>query len=222
MYLLCFFTLISCGKGYVDKDPPQEEVTSGHYWAVLNPLNPKLGQFKGWISLSINDNQFWARIKVSGPGSKEMHNQFLHVKGTCPEMKDDLNHDGYLDFMEAYKVAGPILIPLDSNLNSQMKGMYEFPRMRGTSNFYYYSEACNMDNMMADLRRKDVYVDDMMAKIPRHEKFNFTKRVVLIYGTSEDRNLPATVRTYQGYPSQASIPIACGVIEEGYSDAFDL
>jgi hypothetical protein len=101
---------------------------------------------------------------------------------------------------------------LDSNLNSQMKGLHEFPQMRRNSSYYYYSEACNGDYMLSDLKRKDEYKEDMMTKLRPSEKLNLKKRVVLIYGTSSDRYLPDTVRTFDGYPNHSSIPIACGEV----------
>jgi hypothetical protein len=222
MILLCVLTLCSCGKGYVENENTEQEVAAGHYWANLKSLNTRLGHFSGWVSLSVSDNQFWARIKVVGPNTKAMHSQYLHVNGRCPQMRDDLNHDGYLDFMESYRVAGPILLPFDSNLNSQMKGLNEFPITRGSSAFYYYSEACNMSRMIEDLRRKDTYTRDMMTKLKNHEDLRFNRRVIIIYGTNDERKLPPSVRSFEGYPSQATIPIACGEVHDGYSDAFNL
>ena len=186
MSLLCILTLLSCGKGYVESDATEEEVTGGHYWSDLKSLNTRLGRYTGWVSLSVGDNQFWARVKVVGPNTKAMHAQYLHVNGRCPQMKDDLNHDGYLDFMESYRVAGPILIPLDSNLNSQMKGLNEFPIIKGSSAFYYYSEASNMSRMMEDLRRKDTYTMDMMTKLNGKEEMRIGRRIIIIYGTSDE------------------------------------
>jgi hypothetical protein len=222
MILLGVLTLYSCGKGYLEDENTEEEVSVGNYWADLKPLNTRVGRFTGWVSLSISDNQFWARIKVVGPNTKAMHSQYLHVNGRCPQMRDDLNHDGYLDFMESYRIAGPILPPFDSNLNSQMKGLNEFPITRGTSSFYYYSEACNLDRMIEDLRRKDTYSRDMMTKLKGNEDIRFRRRVIIIYGTNDERELPASVQSFGGYPSQATIPIACGEVHEGCSDSFNL
>jgi hypothetical protein len=222
---LCFFCLIlllSCGKGYKEKEYIQYEVASGRFKATLNALNSRVGVFHGWASLSIEDYQFWARIKVMGPNSKDMHAQYIHTRGTCPLMTDDTNHDGYLDFMEASEVVGPILLPLDSNLNSQMFGLNDFPTMRSKNDFYYYSEACNAQRMILDLRRHDYYETDMISKLGSRENLNLHKRIVMIYGVALDRALPSTVRSFDGYPSQASLPIACGEILIGESDGFSL
>jgi len=221
MNLLCLLTLLSCGKGFKDDEEIQDEIGPGQYWAVLKPLNQKVGLYSGWVSLSVSDNQFWARIKVHGPNTKNMHAQYIHLNDACPDMEDDLNRDGYLDFREAHHIAGPILVPLDSNLNSQLKGLNDFPKMKMKNTFYYYSEACNSSRMLSDLKQEDTY-DDMMSKLGRYEKLNFTKRVIIIYGTSEDRFLPASVSSFEVYPSQASIPIACGEIIEGQSEEINL
>ena len=215
-------TLLSCGKGYKEKEYLQYEVASGRFKATLKSLNTQVGVFHGWVSLSIEDYQFWARVKVLGPNTKDMHAQYIHLKGTCPLMTDDTNHDGYLDFMEAYKVAGPILLPLDSNLNSQMFGLNEFPTMRSKNDFYYYSEACNAERMIMDLRRHDYYETDMISKLGSRDKLNLQKRIIMIYGVAQDRVLPSTVSSFDGYPSQVSLPIACGEIMIGESDGFSL
>ncbi len=137
-------------------------------------------------------------------------------------MTDDTNHDGYLDFVEASQVVGPILLPLDSNLNSQMFGLNEFPIMKSKNDFYYYSEACNSQRMILDLRRHDSYETDMISKLGSRENLNLHKRIVMIYGVDLDRALPSTVQSFDGYPSQASLPIACGEIMIGESDGFSL
>lgn len=219
---LCLVLLLSCGKGYKEKEYIQYEVASGRFKATLKSLNSHVGATRGWVSLSIEDYQFWARVKVKGPNTKDMHAQYIHAKGVCPRMTDDTNHDGYLDFMEAFKVAGPILLPLDSNLNSQMFGLNEFPMMRIKNDFYYYSEACNVERMILDLRRRDYYQTDMISKLGSRENLNLHKRIIIIYGVAQDRMLPNTVRSFDGYPSQASLPIACGEIMVGESDGFSL
>lgn len=212
--------LVSCGKGFNADELQQEVLDPGRFHVKLRPLNSKLGSYTGWISITISENQFWVRAKVIGPKTGSMHAQYLHANAVCPSMKDDTNGDGFLDFTEAYSVSGPILIPLDSNLNSQMKGLNIFPKMRQSS-FYYYSEACNTSVMMEDLRQRDTYSSDMMIKLKSGEELGLKRRVVMIYGTSEYRQLPSTVNSFEGYPSQASIPIACGMIEEGESDGFN-
>ena len=219
-YLFCSLLCVSCGKGFNPDEPQQEELNPGRYNVKLHSLNQRFGSYSGWISITISDNQFWVRVKVNGPKTGSMHAQYLHVNANCPSMRDDTNGDGYLDFIEAYAVSGPILIPLDSILTSQMKGLNIFPRMR-LSSFYYYSKSCNTSLMMEDLRQIDTYSSDMMTKLKRDEGLNLRRRVVMIYGVNEDRALPSSVRSFEGYPSQYSIPIACGVIEEGESDGFN-
>lgn len=220
--LFCLLTLISCGKGHNEEVALQYEVAAGRYWTTLTPLNSKLGRSYGTANFSNSDNQFWARVKVFGPDTKSMHAQYIHVNGKCPTMRDDVNRDGYLDFMEAYRVVGPILIPLDSNLNSQQKGLNDFPKTMMKNPFYYYSEACNSSRMLEDLKQRDLYENDFISKLAPNEGINFTKRVLIIYGTNDGRVLPSTVRSFDGYPAQATIPIACGEIIEGESDDFSL
>lgn len=208
---LLIFNITSCGKGFTDEQKIPEDAWNRQYEAVFKPLNQKFGRSSGWARFSIFENQIWARVKFHGKKSKDMHAQYVHINGRCPNMKDDMNRDGYLDFMEVYKVAGPILLPLDSNLNSQLKGIFEFPAMKRQP-FYYYSEASNYGRMMADLRRDDVISDDMVTKL-KEKDLNLQKRVVLVYGIDADEFLPSSVRTFTGYPPQATLPVACGELK---------
>lgn len=199
----------------METDVSEEPIANGRYTASLKPINVTLGRFTGWLKLSITDNQFWARVKVNGPQTTQMHAQYIHSGSVCPDMKDDLNRDGYLDFMEVYKIAGPILLPLDSNLNAQLKGLNEFPVMRKNSGLYYYSESCNSERLMADLKRTDIFPYDMITKLHPSEKIDLTKRIIIIYGVSADRNLPESVSSFDGYPREATMPVACGEITVG-------
>lgn len=218
IFLWCTFMLASCGKGFDLNPAPKDDLESGRFFSNLRSLNTKIGRYGGWVSITISDNQFWVRIKVTGPKTESMHAQYLHSNAICPDMNDDTNGDGFLDFLEANAVSGPILIPLDSDLKSQFKGLNIFPKMNRS--FYYYSEACNTSLMMEDLRQSDQYSSDMMIKLKSDEELGLRRRVIMIYGTNEDRFLPPSVASFQGYPSQASIPIACGVIEVGELDGF--
>jgi hypothetical protein len=218
-WLLLVSVLVGCGKGFDTDDDSQEEIEAAEYHAVLRPLNKNFGSYKGWAGFSITENQFWARVKVKGRKTKDMHAQYIHVGSRCPSLQDDSNGDGYLDFIEVVNASGPILIPLDSNLTTQMKGIFEFPRMRRQP-FYYYSEACNLQWLIEDLTREDVISDDYMTKLPPKQRLNMDRRIVIIYGVDQERYLPSSVRTSPGYTSQFTFPIACGEIRRGRSDAF--
>jgi hypothetical protein len=218
-WLLLVCVLAGCGKGFDSNEDRQEEIESAEYHAVLRPLNRKFGTFKGWVSLSITENQFWARVKVKGQKTKDMHGQYIHVGSHCPSMHDDSNGDGYLDFIEVVNVSGPILIPLDANLTTQMKGIFEFPKMRNQP-FYYYSEAANMQWLMEDLYREDVIDDDYITKLQPDQRLNLGRKILIIFGVDQERFLPSSVRTSPGYPSHSTFPIACGEIRPGRSDAF--
>lgn len=216
-------TLLSCGKGFEDdslKVFRQEEIANINVQATLSPLNKRFGTYTGYVGLSIIENQFWARIKVFGPISKEKHAQYLHQGSRCPTMKDDLNGDGYLDFEETYKVAGNILLPFDSNLNTQMRGFNDFPVIR-RNNLYYYSESCNSSWLMDDLRSEDPFLDDVMVKLQPNEDLSIETRIVIIYGINSDTILPSSVKSLKGYGVHAMMPIACGKLVQGTPDEFE-
>lgn len=207
---LCLL-LAGCGKGYGDnEDSQQDEEAVAQYYSSLKPLNTKVGSYSGKLSINIMDNQFWARMVFQGPRTGSMSSQYIHFGNRCPSIKDDINGDGYLDFIEAHAIIGEILIPLDTVLETQLKGMNLFPKLR-RDNSYYYSEATNFSRMMDDLRGEDIFPEDKMGKL-QDSHLSLDARVVLVYGINEDRPLPNSVGSYDGYPAQSSLPIACGVI----------
>lgn len=221
--LFTFFNLlfcvlsVSCGKGYEDdeKDQRQEEVAAAQFEAQLNPLNSQIGSYSGILRITIDDNQFWARLSLNGPYTGSMNQQYIHMGGRCPTMSDDLNGDRYVDFKEAHNVLGDMLIPLDSILETQMKGMGNFPKLK-KKNSYYYTEATSFSRMMDDLRDVDPFPNDKISKLSRREGLDLDRRVVVVYGVSDERRLPASVESYDGFPTQTTLPIACGEIIETY------
>lgn len=214
--LLCVLS-VSCGKGYDDeeKGQRQEEVAVAQFESQLRPLNSRVGLYSGVLRITIDDNQFWARISFEGPYTGSMSSQYIHMGGRCPTMSDDLNGDGYVDFKEAHSVLGDMLIPLDSILETQMKGMGNFPRIK-KKNSYYYTESTSFTRMMDDLRDQDQFPNDYISKLSRNESLDLDRRVVVIYGVSDERRLPSSVESYDGFPPQATLPIACGEIIERY------
>ncbi len=216
--LLLPFLLVSCGKGFKEEEEEvfrQNEEVEELFNISFSPLNAtKIGRYHGWSGISIADNQIWIRVKLQGPSHTDAHAQYLHTGSRCPTMADDRNNDGYLDFMEVSEVVGPVLLPFDGNLNSQLKGLHDFPTMK-REGMYYYSEAGNYSFLLEDLEREDMYPADMITKLDPREELDLSSRVVLIYGVDGQKKLPNSVATFDGYPSQATLPIACGVVRDG-------
>lgn len=217
-FILCLL-LSGCGKGYKDPVFVNDVIADGQYHAKLMPLNKHLGKSNGYASISIRDNQFWARVKIFGPQTHSIHPQYIHDLDRCPGPEDDTNRDGIVDIQEVISISGPMLIPLDSDLSSQLKGLNEFPHMM-RFNFYYYSEACHSDRLFRDLKAQDELHFDFMSKLHKGEKINLSSRVIVIYGIAESRPLPSSVRSQGGLPAQLAVPIACGRILEGESSEF--
>lgn len=128
-------------------------------------------------------------------------------------MKDDTNHDGFLDAVEALAVSGNILIPLDSDISSQLSKFTVGP-VSGVNGKYLYSQSVSARVVMQDLRLRDPYPLDFIEKLKGSEEIDFHRRVVLIYGVPETFRLPSTIETIIGLSRHSSLPIACAVITE--------
>ena len=213
--------LSACGKGFEEEVTVSfETIPSGLYTVNFYPLNQKVGPYFGMGKISHLDNQFWTQIKIYGPYSSTMHMQLLHQKADCPGLSHDLNHDGYLDMAEVFSVAGKILIPLDGNLSSQLKGFYQFPFMKKKRDFYFYSKAADGRLLLRDLRSQEDVSSLHLIKLGALEEINFSQRVIIIYGIPDAYDLPQSVKSFGPFTPQAGLPIACGKISGGASFPF--
>ena len=220
--LLAFFFLLSaCGKGFEKEvNLSVESIPSGEFSIKFFPLNQTVGPYYGEGSITHLDNQFLTRIKIYGPHSNTLHMQFLHQHAKCPTLANDLNQDGYLDMTEVFSVVGKILIPLDGNLSSQLKGFFNYPFMKKKRNFYYYASAADGRILLRDLRASEDVSSLNMVKLGTSEEMKLKERLVIIYGIPDYYILPSTVTSLRPFTPQAGLPVACGKITDGASFPF--
>jgi hypothetical protein len=194
----CLLALASCGgsggsnstgaPGPTD-GPGEEEsqAAEGTYKAILRPYNFTVA---GWIPNGMTD------IKITGDkievkswlddAANVVHMQNIHFGTQCPTTANDSNRDGFVDFNESVQVSKPILLQLDSDLDSQSE-LSVYPR----GNFTYFQT----------------------ATLPSMIPLNLEGKVIIVTGAAADRGLPATVSQVNNQTREFSIPIACGVIE---------
>jgi hypothetical protein len=203
----------SCGKGFKKELTLDASAQTGNYKSSLNSLNLGLGNHEGWARFSILGDQFWARLKITGPFDRQtIHPQYIAMGGTCPNKNDDLNRDGIIDILETIKVTGPLLLPLDGNINTRLSGIDNFLRIK-KQGFYFYSKSSSLKRMLADLRKPSFFPDGVMKSLSPQEDLFLHKRIVLIMGISEDIRLSKSVGTIPGLPAHYTVPVACGEIE---------
>lgn len=208
-------TLGSCGKS--DKktapmvDMLEQQETQGVYKASLSGLNTDVaGATSGIVNFRIQGDEVEADVIVDGAPKLVMHRQNIRTGTVCPTAENDLNKDGFVDTAEADLISGKILIPLDSDINSQLSGgNYPVARSNGK---YYYQEAASLTNMIADLYSPHENIDESYFKLEAGQELNLSGRVVIIHGIAESVNLPDTVAGIDNKSPQSLIPIACGVL----------
>jgi hypothetical protein len=220
----CMLTLaVSCGN---DDDSSsgigqqQQQEDQGIYRARLTPLNTaSSGNPSGNATITILGDEVLANVIMEGvsPGK---HLQHVHLAGTCPTETQDANGDGLVDVVEAVSAAGPILIPLDGNIEAQNSGSNGYPSA-GSDGRYVWTKRGSLARLIADLRAEDTNTEDSLVKLPEGQELNLAGRVVVIHGVSANSNLPETVQTINGLPAYETLPIACGVLERVGEDQED-
>lgn len=201
-------TLAACGGGGGgggsgsggDREREREmtEATPGTYYTVLRPVNFHSNGFipYGQATFTLENDQLQVNTSLDDDQPVK-HRQTLHIGSRCPTSEDDTNGDSFIDYNEALKVVGKVLMPLDADLNSQAGGEDIYPTGRSMS----YSRMGVLSKINADL------------KFPPGKGIGFEGRVVLIHGTSQNA-FPTSLASLPGEPAHLSLPVVCGVLNK--------
>ena len=204
------------GSGGTAQQEQQED--QGFYRVNLTPLNESVsGTPSGTGTITILADEVLANVRVEGTRGNTTHLQHIHLGDSCPTMDADANGDGIVDVNEGLPSYGPILIPLDDELDSQAEGSGEYPSSNSRGS-YSWTKTGSLARMLADLRDTDENPEDALVKLPAGEDLNLAGRVITIHGVPEGTQLPDSVTSLGDQPATRTLPIACGVIERVTSE----
>ncbi len=181
----------------------------GEYEAILRPLNHQLSGFlpSGKARIKITDKKIEV-ITFLDDDASVLHIQNLHEGSRCPDERDDLNQDGFIDSKEMKAVTGLILIPFDGDLETQEKGLSFYPFGRS----FTYKKNAELGLVLKDLYAKDQNPQDELIKLRMNESFFIEGKIIMIHGTGKFAKIPSTVTSHKDFPKHLSIPITCGRI----------
>lgn len=212
--LATLLSAVACGNNHSSKSAPSSQSMllsqAGHYQATLSPINAHLaGDVAGSALVKIKDDNFTVEVKVNGAPAQIAHGQSIHIADSCPTLSSDINKDGVIDALEGMKNFGPVIIPLDSDIRTQIEKDVRFPKSDFSGN-YFYRQSAAISEMMMDLTSKDLNTNDNLVKIK--STLGLEGRQVVIYGVVEDLVIPESVAAFKGQTKNASLPIACGTL----------
>ena len=207
----------SCGDTSYDYDTtPQEEQVpdEGAHRANLVPINTNVS-FDAFAEalITIEGDQITVRVDAFGTSESTTHIQNIFVGPRCPTSSADVNGDLIVDVLEATASFGLILIPLDGDLENQLSGNTTYPAS-DAAGYYTYNMTGSFSKMLDELRVPDQDFSDPYVKLVPGESLSLTGRVVVIHGVPDSTILPDSVGTITGATRNASLPIACGVIQK--------
>lgn len=213
----------SCGKPESTakgKQQPQDNpddptgAIDGLLMAKFETLNPHInGTIPGSLTLSMKDDKLITFLRVFAGQPKAWHPQGIYMGSRCPNLGDDKNGDGIIDIVEAMNVVGKMIVPLDTNMNSQMSGKNFFP-IGDLSGYYHYERVASYSRLVEDLRGVDSDTEDHITKLTADEPFSFENRTVIVQGVLEETILPETVSGLGKRRPFQTLPITCGVIKK--------
>ncbi len=194
-----------------EKNPITQLGLEGRYIAKLNALNTSVaGVTIAEAKVQVIADQLAVSMEVKDSPASTTHSQFIYEGTECPSEIHDTNNDGFIDAIEASKVLGKILIPLDANLNSQSEGLESFPESNFLGNYSYYKEGV-LSQLVADLTAPDMDEKDEITKLSGSD-LQLEGKVVVVQGVSNQTYIPGSVATFDGLSDRATLTIACGKI----------
>ena len=208
--------LVGCGgkKGpnsipSADKLELQDDV-DGVYRAHLSPLNEAFaGSTSGTVTVRMRGDEIIVEGAIAGAPAGIKHYQFITNGGSCPSAASDSNADGVIDAVEGATAYGSALIPLDSNLNSQVDGS-DFGPIANPAGAIVYRRSASVSNLMSDLFEMDPTSKDHLVKLAPGEQMILNGKKVVLHGVSAE--LPATASGMNDLSAAESLPIACGIL----------
>ena len=223
--LIMSVALVACSKsgggsgGLPETHKPSvdklEIEMNGVYQAILKPVNGKVsGEYlNGSLTLVREQDEFIADVRISGGPKSVLQTQSIHTGERCPDERDDLNGDGYIDAEEGIQVYREILIPLDDDLNSQRIGLGIFP-VTDAFGHYFWSRSVSFEKMMDDLSEEDINPTDDYVKLYSGKSLLKSGKVVVLTGVPTTEILPETVLGRGRQTAHEALPVACGVIKK--------
>ena len=214
-FFLFFFLLASsCGQRSIGDGKTlsliQVPIQDGNYEIVFEGLNESIaGNFRGEGDLLLENNKLMLSIDVFESPVETIHFQHLYTFERCPDLRDDLNHDGFIDDYEINKKMGLPLFPLDGDLTEQNRGYEIVPASDGQGK-YQYEASVNLFSLYKDILLPDSNSSDGFKKLNSLFDFTFKKSIVLIYGLHPTTYLPGSIRSMGILGDRESFPIACG------------
>lgn len=189
----------------------------GRYIAKFTTLNSHVvGTIPGSAQFMREDDRISAFVRLFAGSPSIAHFQNVHTGTRCPTMSDDTNGDGYLDIQEALKVVGPVIVPLDWDIGSQLSANRSWPRAFPNGS-YEYTKVTGFDRFWDDLKSTDRNPNDNIVKLAPDEGLAITGKVVMIQGVEEIKNLPDSVAGFDRWKNFQTLPIVCGIYQP-YTD----
>ena len=184
----------------------------GVYLAKFMTLNSLVvGTIPGSAQFRRVDDRIWAYVRLFAGAPEIGHFQNVHSGNRCPVLPgDDTNRDGYIDIKEALAVVGPVIVPLDADLSTQLAGNKLWSKSFLNGSYDYMSDT-NFDSFLANLKEEDENPIDLIGKIPGDIPFEISGKVFMVQGIAAGKELPPSVASLPRYLRQQTLPIACGV-----------
>lgn len=186
------------------------ESGSEAYAAAIHEINPNLTEddVSGAATFIVANGKLHVSIAVKGLEPSMMHLQHIHgfkmsdEESSCPTAAADKNNDGIIDLIETHKASGVTLIPFNK-APANLKILSSSYPVANSEGLLTYRMSIPLSKLKTAVQQKYGI-----------EELSLEDRVIYIHGVRKEASLPESVQSLPGVPSQVTVPLACGEIEE--------
>lgn len=187
--------------------PPKDEAKL--FLAELHPLNNS--GVEGKVTFKYQEGrEFLAEVRANGLVPNMVHPQHIHGFGfeghikhaVCPP-ESAAGDDGLLTLEDGLPFYGPVLIPLDNELYPVSAQDFPMANANGQLNYFEFTE---LNSLLMS-------IDETYEGKQTLENLALRKRVVVIHGAFVKDGQIVSPDT-EGAEYNATLPVACGKIEE--------
>lgn len=179
-------------------------------WAAhLAPLNAGAasGATLGRVQIVRRGDALEVAIDVRDAPPGVVHMQHAHgfadgAPARCATVSDDTNRDGLVDLAETETPSGTTLVPFHGEPASLDLAGPGYPEADATGAWHYRA------------RISFAGLEEALRRDHGLEALRFDPLVIYVHGIDPDRPLPASVESLPEVPAQATLPIACGVLQQ--------
>lgn len=182
------------------------------YYANIRPINEEVigTSAHGTAAFDLSENNLHVLIEMFDTPKNMQHWEHFHgfpdgTNAKVATMKQDINHDGFVDLAETESVSGTTMVPFDATPHEMHIPNDSYP-VSDENGYFKYEKNVPVSQL-----------SEQFKEVFNTKEIDLDKRVIYIHGVPNSLSLPETFggNLTEKYNHHVTLPIAVGKIEKG-------